>query len=156
MRTVTFEVSRIVPQTPAAIAARIADTDSWSTFDGYGPLPGIERAEYETRTPEMAGSRIRVYNADGSNHVEAIEEWAPGERIVIRLGEFQAPLSRIASHFVEHWRFEECGAPDGGTLVSRRFEMIPHSPLMLPALWLISRLMRGAVDRHMQRLVEER
>ena len=155
MKTITFEVSHFIPETPEGIAARIADVDSWSTFEGYGPLPGIDYAEYETRTPEIAGSRVRVHNADGSSHVEALEVWEPGERIVLRLGDFGPPLNRIASHFLEDWHFEERDGPDAGTLVTRQMEMFPRSPLMLPALWLISNLMRRALERHMERMVEE-
>lgn len=46
----------------------------------YGPLPGIREAEFEAKTAEIVGTRIRVTNRDGSTHVEEIVEWEPTRR----------------------------------------------------------------------------
>lgn len=147
MTPITFQYRRFVPHTAMEIAAKIADLSRWPEFDGYGPLPGITSAAYEEPVGTMAGARIRVQNDDGSSHVESVEVWQPPERIVMRLHAFTPPLSRLASHFVEEWRFDPA---NGGTEVTRHLQLYPRSPLARPALWLISLLMRRAIARHLE------
>ena len=77
-------------------------------------LPGIKAAEFEARTPEVVGTRIRVTNTDGSSHVEEIVEWEPDRRLRLRMGEFSPPLSRLATGFDETWEFERTGEADEG------------------------------------------
>jgi hypothetical protein len=149
MKPIAFQSSRYIPYNAEEIAAEIADLSRWPEFDGYGSLPGIASAAYEGHTGPMAGARIRVHNTDGSSHVETVEIWQPPQRIVMRLHEFTPPLSRIASHFVEEWRFEEAG---NGTGVTRQLQLYPRSALARPVLWLISLLMRRAIGRHLDRM----
>lgn len=122
MRPLSFVCEQDIPKSAEDIAAEIANMDRWSEFNGYGPMPGIEHAEYEMRTDDMVGSRIQVRNRDGSTHVEEIEVWDPGNEIRMRLHEFSPPVSRLATHFIEHWRFEET---EGITHVRRSFDMYP-------------------------------
>ena len=143
---ITFQRSRLIRKSPSEISAEIADTARWSEFQGYGFLPGIERAEYETRTAQMVGSRVRVHNMDGSQHVEEISEWDADEKIVMKLHEFTPPLNRLATHFVEEWNFVP---QNGATQVTRKFQMYPIQPLTRPFLWLISLLFRRAVSAHL-------
>ena len=101
-------------QIGAAVDARyprqqILDLGLWPSFQGYGPLPGIRAAEYEARTPEVVGTRIRVTDTDGSSHVEEIVEWEPDRRIRLRMGEFSPPLSHLATGFDETFEFERTG-----------------------------------------------
>jgi hypothetical protein len=149
MTPITFQRSRFIPRSAEQIAAEIADLSRWPEFDGYGPLPGIASATYEVHSDPIAGARIRVHNKDGSTHVETVEVWQPPERIVMRLHEFTPPVSRIASHFLEEWRFAAAGS---GTEVTRRLQLYPRSPLARPALWLISLLMRRAIASHLQKM----
>lgn len=87
-----------------------------------------------------------MQNTDGSRHVEDILVWQSGQHVVMKLHEFTAPLSNIATHFVEDWTF----APSaGGTQVTRRFEMHPKSASTRPMLWMISLLFRRAVGHHL-------
>lgn len=127
----------------------ITDLSRWPEFSGYGPLPGIAGAAYESRTDDMVGSRIRVTNADGSSHVEAIIRWVPGGAVAMKMHDFTPPLSRLATHFIEEWAFEPRGA---GTLVTRRFELYPRSAATRPFLWLISLLFRRAIARHLKEM----
>jgi hypothetical protein len=144
---ITFQRSKHIAKSPAGIAAEIADTARWSEFPGYGFLPGIERAQFEVRTDDMTGSRVRVYNSDGSQHVEEIIIWQPEQRIVMKLQEFTPPLSRLATHFIEEWNF----VPQNGvTHVTRKFKMYPAQPLTRPLLWFISLFFRKAVEAHLE------
>lgn len=146
MNPIRITSQATIPLSPEEICAEIADLSRWPEFDGYGLLPGIKMAEYEERTADMVGSRIRVENRDGSTHVEAIKAWEVGRRIVMELGEFSPPLSHIATHFVEEWGFHE---QEQGTLVTRQFQLYPQRLLTRPPLWLIGRLFRRAIDQHL-------
>jgi hypothetical protein len=143
MQPIMFQCSQVLQVSGIEICAQAADLTQWSGFSGYGILPGIARAEYEKRTDNMVGSRIRVHNTDGSTHVEEIYEWVPGKKISMKFGGFTPPLSQIATHFTEEWVIQET---DGGTLVTRYFQMFPVNLITRPSLWLISLFFRRAID----------
>lgn len=149
MQPIVFSCQRTIPKSGTEIAAEIANMERWSEFDGYGPLPGIERAEYELRTETMIGSRVRVRNRDGSTHVEEFYEWDPGHKISMKLHEFSPPLSRLATHFLEEWTFVPQGS---ATHVTRTFQLFPKSSFTRPLLWIISLLFRRAVAHHLAQM----
>lgn len=138
-----------IPLPSQSIAAQILETENWRKFQGYGPIPGIASAEFELRTPEVVGSRIRVKNRDKSSHVEEIVEWVPSERLLLRMSEFSAPLGWFADHFEELWRFEPAGDE---TLVVRTIRLFPGNAPGKLLLRLISPLLRGAIDRHLRQI----
>src|SRR5262245_23730234 len=106
MKPITFTYQEILPLAPEDIIRQILDLTKLPDFHGYGPIPGIKRAEFEVRTPGIVGSRIRVTNLDGSSHVEEIVEWQPDHRIRLQMKEFSPPLSRLAIGFEETWEFQ--------------------------------------------------
>ncbi|MCZ2342654.1 MAG: SRPBCC family protein [Bacteroidales bacterium] len=148
-RPVTFSCEATLPQQPEEIASQILDLTKWSQFNGYGPLPGIREAEFETRTDEIIGTRIRVTNRDGSTHVEEIVEWEPTRRLRLHMHEFSPPVSRLATAFDETWDFERDG---DRTHVVRFIEMHSKSALTRPLLWLISFLLKRAIARHLEQM----
>jgi hypothetical protein len=149
VRPITFTCRETLALGPADIAAQILDLTRWPGFAGYGPLPGIASAEFQARTLEVVGSRIKVTNTDGSSHVEEVVEWRPGARLVLHLGDFTPPLSRLATRFEEEWGFEPAG---GGSRVARTFRLYPKFVLTRPAVWLISLFLRRAVARHLRQI----
>jgi hypothetical protein len=149
MSPVTFTCEATVPLSAEAIAGRILDVASWPTFAGYGPLPGVGSAAFEVRTPAVVGSRVRVRNTDGSGHVEEIAEWEPDRRVRLVMTGFSPPLCRLATRFEETWTFEPVA---DGTNAVRSFELHPRSAFARPLLWIISRLLRRAVARHLREL----
>jgi hypothetical protein len=149
MSPIRIVLSGTVNLTPAEIAAEILNLERWPEFQGYGPLPGIRSAEFERRTPELVGTRIRVTNTDGSCHVEEILEWNVDSRLHLRLHEFSPPLSRLARHFDEVWSLRETST---GTTVVRSMELVPLSGWTWPILWGISWLLRGALRRHLRQM----
>lgn len=150
MKPITFECHKMIPKSGEGIFSEIADVSRWSEFGGYGILPGIEKAEYEKRTQEMVGSRIRVRNTDGSSHVEEIYKWLPCKEAGMRFHEFTPPLRSLAAHFTEEWRLK---AGNGeGTYVVRRFELYPKRLATRPFLWLISLLFRRAIAQHLDEI----
>jgi uncharacterized membrane protein len=146
---VVFSCQARLPLSPKEIGDQILNVANWTDFKGYGPLPGIEVAEFEVRTPEVVGSRIRVKNTDGSSHVEEIVEWQPNKIIRLYMSEFSPPLSRLATGFDETWEFE---FQDAGMLVTRRFELHAKSPLARPILWMISLMLKRAIQHHLNQL----
>ena len=69
MKPITFACHETLPLAPEEIALQILDVAKCLDFRGYGPIPGIKSAEFETRTPNVVGSRIRVTNLDGATRV---------------------------------------------------------------------------------------
>lgn len=151
MRPITFTCHALLPLDANAISAQIADLSRWPEFTGYGRLPGIESATYEIRTPNMVGSRILVRNTDGSGHVEEILHWEPDSHIHMKLHEFTPPLNRLASHFLETWTFT---ATPTGTQVSRQMELFAKNGFTRPILWLISNMLKRAIDAHLTQLAQ--
>ena len=149
MKPITFECRKQIPKSAVEICTEIADVARWSEFGGYGVLPGIAHAEYETQTADMVGSRIRVRNTDGSGHVEEIYKWVLGKEVAMKFTGFTPPLSRLATHFTEEWTLTE---HERGTAVTRSFALYATRPLARPALWLISLLFRRAIARHLDEI----
>ncbi|MEX2111566.1 MAG: SRPBCC family protein [Pirellulales bacterium] len=149
MKPIEFTCIETIAMTPVAIAEPILDADNWRDFTGYWPIPGIRQAEFELRTPEVVGSRIRVTNTDGSSHVETIVEWQPGEGLRMHMTNFSPPLSRLATDIDEIWRFEPQG---GATRVTRVFRLHPKSAPARVALWLVSFLLKRAIVRNLRQL----
>jgi hypothetical protein len=149
MKPIRFTCEAVLPLSPEAVAGQILDLSNWTDFKGYGVLPGIKSAEFEVRTPNVVGTRIKVTNTDGSSHVEEVVEWQLDDRLRLDMKEFSPPLSRLATGFTETWEFERLG---DGTRVSRCFEMHAKSALTRPALWLISFLLKRAIARHLRQM----
>jgi len=146
MKPITFTCHETLRLAPKEIAEQILDVAKWPDFRGYGPIPGIKSAEFETRTPNVVGSRIRVTNLDGSSHVEEIVEWQPDRRLQLQMGSFSKPLSRLAASFVETWEFERVGHE---IKVARSFELNAKSMVTKPVLWFISIFLKRATARHL-------
>jgi hypothetical protein len=149
MKPITFSCEATLYLAPENIAAKILDLVNWIDFKEYGFLPGIKAAEFEVRTPGVVGSRIRVTNTDGSSHVEEIIEWQPEYRLRLHMREFSAPLSRLATGFVETWEFQRI---DNATRVTRSFELHAKSFFARPILWMISFFLKRAVARHLRQM----
>lgn len=149
MKPIHFSCKTILSQKPEDIASQILDLSQWPKFNGYSPLPGIERAEFETKTANVVGTRIRVTNRDGSTHVEEIVEWEPAHRLRLHMHEFSPPLSRLATAVDETWEFR----PESNeTMVIRSFELHPKSRWAKPVLWLISFLLKRAIANHLEQM----
>lgn len=149
MKPITFNCHETLPLAPESVAQQILDVANWPDFRGYGPIPGIKSAEFETRTPNVVGSRIRVTNLNGSTHVEEIVVWQPSLRLQLQMKDFSKPLSGLASGFVETWDFEQFGHE---TRAVRSFELNAKSMLMKPVLWFISFFLKLAIARHLSEI----
>ena len=151
-KPITFACEATFPISATQIANQILDLTNWTDFKGYGPLPGIAHAEFDLRTPEIVGTRIRVNNQDGSSHVEEIREWNPEQRLRLFMHEFKPPLSRLACGFDEIWVLERDGA---NTKVTRSFNLHPKSAIGRLVLWGISFLLQRAITNHLKQMGDQ-
>lgn len=142
-------VEATLPYPPRALTARMLDVEQWREFRGYGPIPGIRSAVFELRTPQVVGSRIRVVNRDGSRHVEQVETWDPDRRVVMRFGEFSAPLRWLARAMLDTWDFTPAGP---GCRGRREMLMEARSFVAYPCVWVISWWLKAALRRHLHEL----
>ena len=140
-----YSVTAQFSETPEEIAETILDMAQWSSFRGWGLLPGIREAEYLERTPGIVGSRIRVTNTDGSRHVEEIIEWDVERCLHIRLCDFPKPLSLLADQFDERWLFRDT---TDGALAERVIEIKPRNVLGKLILPIIGWMLMKAIRRH--------
>ena len=147
MKPITFSCKATLDLAPEEIARQILDVTKWPDFKGFGPIPGIRVAEFEVRTSDIVGSRIRVTNTDGSSHVEEIVEWQPDHRLRLLMKAFSAPLSRLATRFEETWEFERVR---NETKVTRSFQLYAKYALARPFLWVISFFIKRAIARHLK------
>jgi len=146
---ICFSCETTLKISPQQIAAQILDLAKWPEFQGYGMLPGIRVAEFEVKTPQVVGSKVRVLNTDGSSHLEEIVEWEPDRRLRLHMHEFSPPLSGIATAFDETWEFERSGS---GTKLIRSFDMYATSAFSRPLVWAISWLLKKSIARHLRQM----
>lgn len=147
MKPIEIKIVGHIQKSSPEICMEILDTERWSEFKGYSILPGIKNAHFEVKTPELAGSRIRVQNNDGSSHIEEIIEWDVVNKIALRFQEFNSPLQNLATHFIETWEFRN--SPNG-TQASRIMTMYPKGLFGWLMLIPISKLMKKAFEENLR------
>lgn len=146
MKPIEIKITAHSPRSPQELFDDFLDVSRWSEFKGYFILPGIEKAEFEFKTPDLIGSRVRVHNTDGSTHVEEIIEWDAQNRIAVKFQAFEPPVKHLATHFIETWEFR-CSAD--GTQVTRSMRMYPKGWAGWFMLVPISRLMKKAFEKQL-------
>lgn len=146
---ITFSITVESTVTPEAICENLFDVAQWTSFHGYGPVPGIVKATTKAPGNPIVGTVIDVENRDGSRHIETIESFDPGISLVMRISDFTPPLRNLATHFIERWDFS---MGDVTYRIKRTFELYPKSALTSPLLWLLSRFLQKAVKIHTYQL----
>jgi hypothetical protein len=149
VKPISFSCEDTLGISPVEIAEEILNVANWPDFKGFAMLPGIKVAEFEVKTPDIVGSRIRVTNTDGSTHVEEIVEWHPDCRLKLHMKEFSLPLARLATCFEETWEFERLV---NATIVTRSFNLHAKSALTWSLLWVISIYLKKAIARHLAQM----
>ena len=146
MNPIELTTNGFVNRTPNDICSILLDTNRWSEFEGYSILPGIEKAEFEKRTAEVVGSRIKVRNNDGSSHIEEIVEWDVNKKVVFKFQDFNSILKYFATHFIEEWNFV---TKDEGTEIERNMKMYPKHVVGWLILKPVSKLMKKALEKNL-------
>ena len=141
-----------VQKSSEEICSILLDTSRWTEFTGYSFIPGIQSANFEIKNPGIKGSRIRVQNKDGSSHIEEITEWDVKNKVSFRFQEFNSPLKKFASHFIETWNFSSSGS---GTEIKRTMTLYPKSFAGRLILLPVSRLLKKAIGENLKQLSRE-
>lgn len=149
MNPIEIKIQGHTKRSTLEICAEFLDTNRWSDFKGYSILPGIQSASFEIKTPNLAGSRIKVKNTDGSSHVEEIIEWDVSSGFSLKFQEFDSSLKNLASHFIEIWSFKTLAS---GTEITRAMTMYPKGVLGWLMLKPISGLMKKAFEHNANQL----
>jgi hypothetical protein len=149
LNMITFAITTNSSVSPAEICEGIFDVEKWTGFTGYGPLPGIRKVTKSSRQGAHVGTVFNVENTDGSKHTETVQAFDSGKRLVMKMDGFSSPLSRMTTHFIERWDF---AGGDPNCHITRTFELYPKSTFATIPLWLISRLLKKAVERHTRQI----
>jgi hypothetical protein len=142
---ITFSIDVTSTVSPDEILEGIFDVDKWTSFAGYGPLPGIRKVIKESPMNAPLGTVFYVENTDGSQHRETVMDIDPSRSITMKIDDFAPPLSSLATHFVERWDFCDF---DTSHRIIRTFELHSTTRFSTIPLWAISHLLRKAVKRH--------
>lgn len=146
MPPITISLVAQVRSTPQAMCAAFLDLNRWPEFKGYALLPGIRAAHFQTRTPNLVGSRIQVHNTDGSSHLEEIIAWDEATGLAVKFHSFSPPVQHLATHFIETWALRRVGDQ---TEATRTLTMYPKNWLGWLVLLPMSQLMRQAFARQL-------
>ncbi|AFY91685.1 SRPBCC family protein [Chamaesiphon minutus] len=146
---ITFTVAADSSISPEQICKEIFDVDRWSSFKGYGVLPGIAKVTMKSPANSIVGTEFYVENTDGSKHKETVQSFNVGKCLIIKMSDFTSPIKNIATHFIERWDFENTNS---GYRVHRTFELHPKNAFASLPLWLISWLIKQAVAVHTRQI----
>ena len=126
------------------------DAANFTTFAGFGPIPGIRTATYETAGEPAAGSRRRMIKTDGTEHIEEIVRLERPSRHVSKITALSPPFSWLVKSGEDDWRFI---ASDKGTIVERTFAFELTTPIAAVVAWpLLQLFMRPAVKRDLRNI----
>lgn len=124
--------SIVVPGPRAAVFERaFALAEMPKLLRGWGPVPGVERAEMLDPGEYAVGKIRRIHNTDGSSLDEEILAHEPPSAHSYRLyGNFRGLAKLLVTEGRGDWRFNELG--ESRTEVSWRYEFTLTSPLAWP------------------------
>ena len=103
---------------------RIADA-----FVGYGPIPGVTRAEVIGGGPLALGTTRKVYTSDGNAVDEEMLAFDRGKAIAYKLTGISPPFSLLVRFARADWRLT---AASGATHVHWNYAFTLTSPLAWP------------------------
>lgn len=143
--TLEFSTTSAAPGTPEQVFAFITDLANWTSFAGWGPLPGIAEAALPAGESMRLGARVAVRNTDGSRHHEVVTRFEPGRAYAVRM-ELTPPASYLMAGIDE---LVLLSLAAGGTHIERTFSVRPRSVLTYPMVWFSTHVMlRRAVLAH--------
>lgn len=80
VKPIVFACRRETTASLAEIVDHILSPENWTTFKGWGPLPGIRSAALERRTPELVGTKFRVVSTNGDRHASSGRRSLPPDK----------------------------------------------------------------------------
>jgi hypothetical protein len=143
-----FTITRLFQVPARRVFDFTNDDNNFTCFTGYGPIPGITRARYETPGPPRLGAIRRIEKTDGTEHREEITVFEAPVRHTSRITGLTPPFSWLVREAADDWRFRAEGS--ALTVVERTFVFELTTPLVAPIAWLILHLfMKEAIRRDM-------
>jgi hypothetical protein len=109
MDNTTFYVEETHNSPPRVLAERLLNPRRSRRFGRQAVAPGVAAAEFEQRTADVVGSRIRVTRKDGSSYIEEIVEWEPDKHVAMEVKDFSESMASAGYRFKESWDFERIG-----------------------------------------------
>jgi Polyketide cyclase / dehydrase and lipid transport len=150
---VKFTITRLFHAPAQRVFDFTNDDNNFTSFTGYGPIPGITRARYETPGPPRLGAIRRIEKTDGTEHREEITLFQPPTRHTSRITGLTPPFSWLVREASDDWIFRAEGK--ALTVVERTFSFELTTPLAAPVAWLILQLfMKKAIARDMNHINE--
>lgn len=131
----------LLPVPPAEAYDFLLSTDAFEMFDGYGPVPGIERVVWKAPNDEV-GAEATVHSSDGATHHERVVVADRPHLYVIEIFGFSSAFRFLTSGARESWALEKTLQ---GTSATREFSFQLRSPLLYPAGRLVAAAFRRAL-----------
>jgi hypothetical protein len=110
MKPIPFSCTKTLPLAPHEIANRILDLAKWPDFRGYGPIPGIKTAEFESRTATLSALEFESRTWMDRHTFEEIVQWFPDRQLQLQMKDFSTRLSHLATSFLETWEIQQMGS----------------------------------------------
>ncbi len=143
--TIQVVAESLIHRSPEDVFDFITSPDAvGKTFDGYGPIPGVERSEVLGEETMRNGSIRRVYGTDGSVVDEEILSLERPHTQTYRLvSGLRPPFSWLLKEAGGHWDLR----PDGpNTHITWTFSFTPRNWLTRP---LVAIFIKGPFRRAM-------
>ncbi|HVH97994.1 MAG TPA: SRPBCC family protein [Enhygromyxa sp.] len=154
MRVSNIE-SIVVPGPREAVFERaFALAEMPKLLRGWGPVPGVERAELLDGGEYAVGKVRRIHNTDGSSLDEEILEYDPPSAHAYRLyGNFRGLAKLLVIEGRGDWSFVVLGP--SRTEVTWRYEFTLTSPLAFPLAVPMMKVAFANMQRGTLRLLQE-
>lgn len=150
MSNVKIEESFELPLQLDDAYAFLISPPAYQTFIGWGPIPGIERLDWQKGDSSQVGSCATVHNTDGSTHRETVMVASTPTRYAIRIDEFSSIFNKLVTHATEDWTLSASGE---STRVDRCFTFTLRSPMLKPVGLIIGGFFRKAVKVNHEQMV---
>jgi Polyketide cyclase / dehydrase and lipid transport len=149
---VNFTITRLFQVPAGRVFDFTNDANHFTTFTGYGPIPGIGKARYITPGSPRLGSVRRVLKTDDTEHVEEITCFERPTRHTSRITELAPPFSWLVKEGSDDWKFRAEGP--ALTIIERTFSFELTTPIVRPLAWLVLHLwMKKAVMRDLDNIM---
>lgn len=132
----------LLPVPPAEAFDFLVSAEAVPLFDGYGPVPGIERLVWEQGQSDVVGSEGVVHSRDGSTHRERVLVSDRPHLYVIKIWGFSSPFRFLTNDARESWALEP---NTQGTSAVREFSFTLRSPLLYPLARVVAAAFRRAL-----------
>lgn len=146
----SLTLSRSYPVAPETVFDFTNEASNFTSFVGFGIVPGIREASYETDGGPRLGSRRRVVKTDGTEHLEEIIAFERPWLHVSRIVGLAPPLGWIVQEAEDAWRF---AGDNTETRVRRTFSFALRSPLWSAVAFpLMHVFLRVAISRDLRNI----